>query len=291
MGLGCNQFGRRVGRDEARRIVDAAIDGGSNFIDTSNNYPGGRGASETFLGEILKGRRERVVLATKFGSPLLGDDNSVASGSRAYIRGAVRSSLRRLQTDHIDVYYHHFPDDAVPIAETLAAMQELVDDGSVRAIGLSNRTSTQLAEAIEAARADGIAIAALQNEFSLLERAAEDTTLPLCVEHGIGFVAYQPLAKGLLTGKYRRGDIPAPDSILGKYGVQIDAWIDRVHAYEEFASARGTSVLELAIAAAASRRGIAAVICGATTAEQSAANAAAGSWRLGDRELKEVWQL
>jgi len=279
VGLGSNNFGRRLDLDATRAVVDAALAEGINFVDTADIYGGGD--SERFLGEILEGRRDQVVLATKFG---MADDGS---GSRDYVRRSVASSLERLRTDHVDLYYYHRPDGVTPIAETVRAMLELVEEGSVGAVGVSNFTVEQLDQAVEAGP-----IAALQNRYNLLERAAEEDVLPRCLELGVSFVPYFPLASGLLTGKYRRGQPPPPGSRLeNRPRVLTDEAFDRVERLEEFAEARGRSLLELAIAGLASQPAIASVIAGATTPAQVRANAAAADWELSGDELDELLRL
>ncbi len=202
VGLGCNNFGRRLDLEGTRRVLDAALDAGITFLDTADVY--GRGQSEEQLGELLQGRRDRVVLATKFGMDM--GDGATARGSAAYIERAVAASLRRLRTDVIDVYWYHRPDGVTPIAETLAALHRLVEAGTVRAIGASNFSAEQLDQADAAAREGGLTpFTAVQNEYSLLVRDAEDEVLPACERLGLGFVPFFPLASGLLTGKYRRG--------------------------------------------------------------------------------------
>jgi aryl-alcohol dehydrogenase-like predicted oxidoreductase len=279
VGLGCNNFGRRLDLDRTRAVVEAALAEGITFIDTADIYGGGD--SERFLGQILEGRRDEVVLATKFG---MADDGN---GSRDYVRRAIAASLERLRTDHVDVYYYHRPDGVTPIAETVRAMVELVEEGTVRAIGVSNFTAEQLDEAVEAGP-----IAALQNRYSLLERGAEQDVLPRCRELGVSFVPYFPLASGLLTGKYRRGEAPPPGSRLERRRDALsDEAFDRIELLQEFAEARGRSLLELAIAGLASQPAIASVIAGATSPEQVRANAAAAEWELSGDELEELLRI
>ena len=202
VGLGCNNFGGRLDLARTRAVVDAAVDAGITFLDTADIYGdrsgaaihGRLGASEEMLGDVLLGRRDRVVLATKFGGDM--GDGAAARGAPAYVRQALHRSLERLRTDHVDLLYYHWPDDVTPIGETVAAMAELVSAGEVRAIGVSNLTLAQLDEAALAGP-----IVALQNEYSLLERAPERELLPRCRELGVAFVPYYPLASGLLTGK------------------------------------------------------------------------------------------
>ena len=279
VGLGCNNFGRRLDLDRTRAVVEAALAEGITFIDTADIYGGGD--SERFLGQILEGRRDELVLATKFG---MADDGN---GSRDYVRRAIAASLERLRTDHVDVYYYHRPDGVTPIAETVRAMVELVEEGTVRAIGVSNFTAEQLDEAVEAGP-----IAALQNRYSLLERGAEQDVLSRCRELGVSFVPYFPLASGLLTGKYRRGEAPPPGSRLERRRDALsDEAFDRIELLQEFAEARGRSLLELAIAGLGSQPAIASVIAGATSPEQVRANAAAAEWELSGDELEELLRI
>ena len=287
VGLGCNNFGRRLDLAGARAVLDAALDHGVTFLDTADIY-GGDGASERMIGEVLGGRRDRVVLATKFGMPL-GDDTGEPRGSRAYVRRALDASLARLRTDRIDLLYYHEPDGRTPLAETLGALAELADEGKVLAYGVSNLDAAQLREA--GATGDP-RLAALQNEYSLLERDAEAEVLPLCRELGIGFVPYYPLASGLLTGKFRRGaDAPEGTRLSARPERLAGADWDRIEALEAFARERGHTLLELAIAALAATPGVASVIAGAMTPEQVAANAAAGDWRLAEDELAALAAL
>ena len=208
VGLGCNNFGARLDLAQTRAVVEAALDAGITFLDTADIYGSG-GGSERFLGEILEGRRDEVVIATKFGWDLMSDTNALR-GSATYAKQAIEASLERLRTDYVDLYYYHRPDGVTPFEETLGAMHELVVEGKARYIGCSNLTAEQLREVYGISRRAGSTpIVALQNEYSLLERSVEADVLPLCRELGVGFVPYFPLASGLLTGKYRRGE-PAP---------------------------------------------------------------------------------
>ena len=282
VGLGCNNFGRRVDLEDTRAVVEAALAEGITFFDTADVYGGGD--SERFLGEILAGRRDEVVLATKFGQ---GDDHQgLARGSGQYLRRALEASLERLRTDYVDVYYYHRPDDMTPVAETVAAMSELVGEGSVRTIGVSNFSVEQLDEAVEAGP-----VAALQNQYSLLERGAETDVIPRCRELGVAFVPYFPLASGLLTGKYRRGEPAPPGSRLEGSNALSDDAFERIERLEDFAGSRGHTLLELAIAGLASQPAIPTVIAGATKPEQVRANAAAGDWELDEAELDELSAL
>ena len=271
VGLGTNNFGRRLDLEGSRAVVDAAIDAGVTHIDTADIYGGGD--SERFIGEILEGRRGDAVVATKFGMEEGG------SGSPEYVRRAIDASLERLRTDYVDLFYYHRPDGVTPMAETVAAMHQLVDAGKVRAIGVSNVDAAELREAAAAAP-----VAVAQNKYSLLERAAEAEVIPLCEELGIGFVPYFPLASGLLTGKYRRGQSPPAGTRLAGQKIDDDTF-ERIEALERFAAERGHTLLELAIGALASQPAVVSVIAGAMTPEQVRANAAAGNWRLTPDEL------
>jgi aryl-alcohol dehydrogenase-like predicted oxidoreductase len=281
VGLGCNNFGGRIDFDATRAVVDAALELGATFLDTADVY-GNRGGSERFLGEILEGRRDRVVLATKFGN----DMGEGRTGSPDYVPRALDASLGRLRTDHVDVWYYHHPDGTTPVAETVAAMQEQVEAGKVRHLGVSNFSAEQLHEAVDVAP-----ISVLQNEYSLLHREPEADVLPACRELDVGFVPYFPLASGLLTGKYRRGE-PASEGtrLHGSDRVQSADW-DRIEALERFAQERGHTLLELAIGALASTPGVVSVIAGATAPDQVRENAAAGGWQLSPAELDELRTL
>jgi aryl-alcohol dehydrogenase-like predicted oxidoreductase len=284
LGLGCNNFGRRVDEDGTRRVVDAALEAGVTFFDTADIYGGT--LSETFLGRILTARRDQIVLATKFGMQVSPDKSGA---DPAYVHRAVRDSLDRLQTDHIDLYQLHQPDPTVPIADTLAALQELVEDGLVREIGCSNFSATQLAEAGDAV-ADGAArFVSVQNELSLLEPKDLDDGLVGAEKLGLAYIPYFPLASGVLTGKYRRGEPPQPGTRLAHYQEAVsDAEFDRVDALTRFAADHDRTLLELAIGWLASLGPVASVITGATKPEQIRANAAASGWRLTEEELAAV---
>ncbi|TQS44464.1 aldo/keto reductase [Cryptosporangium phraense] len=282
VGLGCNNFGGRLDVDATRAVVDAALDAGITLLDTADGY-GGRGASERALGEVLAGRRDQVVLATKFGSQ--GSDMGYgpaagAKGGRAYVRRAVEESLRRLRTDHIDLLQLHTPDPVTPISETLAALDELVRAGKVRYIGHSNFSGWQLAEAAHVARELGTApFVSAQNHWSLLERDVERELVPAARHYGVGVLPYFPLANGLLTGKIRRGrPAPAGSRLAGRDGYVTDEKLDRVEALAGWGAEAGRSLLEIAIGGLGALPGCSSVIAGATTAEQVRANAAAGEW-------------
>ncbi len=282
VGLGCNNFGGRIDFAATRAVVEAALDAGVTFFDTAEVYGTG-GGSERFLGEILEGRRDRVQLATKFGwSPERGTNTA------EYVRGAIDRSLERLRMDYVDLYYVHRPDPKTPIAETLGALDGLVSAGKVRAIGCSNFSAEQLAEADRVSRELGTArFTVLQNHYNLLERGDDDDVLPLCRQLGVAYIPYFPLASGLLTGKYRRGAATPVGARLADRVIE-DARLARVEAFERYAESHGHGLLELAISALASTPGIGSVIAGATKPEQVKANAAAGSWRLGTDELEAL---
>ena len=280
VGLGCNNFGGRIGFEETRAVVEAALDAGITFFDTAEVYGNG-GGSERFLGELLEGRREQAVIATKFAW-----EADAGGGSAENVRRAIAGSLERLRTDYVDLYYLHRPDSKTPIGETLGALDSLVQEGTVRAIGCSNFSAEQLAEADRVARELGTArFTVLQNQYSLLVRGDEKDVLPACRELGVGYVPYFPLASGLLTGKYRRGE-PAPEGTR-LHGREIeDERLARVERLTAYADERGHTILELAISALASTPGITSIIAGATKPEQVRANAAAADgWRLDADEL------
>ena len=288
VGLGCNNFGGRIDRQATRAVVDTALEAGVTFFDTADIY-GNHGGSERLLGEILEGRRDQVVLATKFGKEM--GDGASSRGSAAYIHRALEGSLERLRTDHVDLYYQHEPDPSTPIAETLGALDELVRAGKVRAIGCSNFSADELAAADRVAREQGTArFVAIQNQYSLLERDDDEKLLPLCRELDVSYIPYFPLASGLLTGKVRRGERGPDGSRLA--GREFDAaTFDRLETLERFAARHGRTLLELAISALASTPGIPSVIAGATRPEQVRANAAAGGWELAPDELSELARL
>ncbi len=287
VGLGCNNFGARVDLEGTRDVVDAALDVGVTFFDTAEVYGNG-GDSERFLGEVLAGRRDQVVLATKVG---WGQESG--DGSADNVRRAIDGSLERLRTDYVDLYYLHKPDPSTPLAETLGALDELVRAGKVRAIGCSNFSSEQLTEADRVAREHGVTrFTVLQNRYSLLERDDDADVLPLCRELGVSYIPYFPLASGLLTGKYGRGE-PAPAGTRLEGREIEDDRFERVEACTAFAEEHGHSLHELAICALASTPGVGSIIAGATKPEQVRANAAAaaGSWTLSGDELDTLAKL
>ncbi len=290
IGLGCNQFGGRLDLEGTRAVIDSAINNGITFLDTADRY--GNTHSEEFIGEVLKGRRDEVVIATKFGMDL-GDGWEGPRGAPDYIHHAVEDSLRRLQTDVIDLYLYHRPDGVTPIAETLTALHELVQAGKVRAIGVSNFGAAQLAEADAVAKEHGLTpFTAVQNEYSLLEREAEAEVLPLCEELNVAFIPYYPLASGLLTGKYKRGE-PAPLGARLAQQKEIatgEQW-DLVEALSAYADQRGLPLAEVAIGALLAQPAVASVIAGATKASQVEANAAAAGWVPSGDDLAELTEL
>jgi aryl-alcohol dehydrogenase-like predicted oxidoreductase len=293
-GLGGNNFGRRLDVDATRAVVDAAMDAGITLIDTADSY--GTGRSEEFLGEVLAGRRDQVVLATKFGqrSADLGYGPAAgAKGGRGYIMRAVEQSLRRLRTDYIDLYQIHTPDPATPIEETLAALTELVARGMVRYLGHSNFSGWQLAEAAGAARQLGAAgFVSAQNHWSLLERGTEAEVVPAARHFGLGVLPYFPLANGLLTGKVRRGvPPPAGSRLAGRLDYITDEKLDRVEALIGWAQEHDVTVLDVAVGALAAQPGCSSVIAGATSPEQVKANAQAASWIPSADELADLDRL
>ncbi|HLH14971.1 MAG TPA: aldo/keto reductase, partial [Solirubrobacteraceae bacterium] len=291
IGLGCNQFGSRLDLDGTRAVLDAALEHGVTFLDTADRY--GQTLSETYMGEVLAGRRDEVVLATKFGLDL-GDGYSGPRGAPEYIARAVEGSLRRLRTDTIDLYWYHRPDGVTPIGDTLEALDRLVREGKVRAIGASNFDAPQIREADRVARERGLTrFTAIQNEYSLLHREPEAEVLPLCEELELAFIPYYPLASGLLTGKYRR-DAPAPAGarLSGREQIASDEQWRVLERLREFARERGVALTDVAIGALLHRPAVASVICGATSAQQVKSNAAAATaWRPSAEELDALWAL
>jgi aryl-alcohol dehydrogenase-like predicted oxidoreductase len=286
VGLGCNNFGRRVDLDGTRAVVDAALAEGVTFFDTADIY--GRGQSEEFLGQVLEGRREEVVLATKFGMDM--GDGRGPRGSPEYIRHAVEASLRRLRTDVIDVYWYHRPDEETPIAATLEALDQLVQAGKVRAIGASNFSAQQIEQADSVAREhDFTRFTAIQNEYSLLVRDVERDVLPVCERLGLGFVPYFPLASGLLTGMYRRGaEGPAGSRLSARNQIASDEQFNLLEALERYADERDISLTDVAFGGLLAREAVVSVIAGATKPEQVRANAAAGAWEPSEEDLRAL---
>ena len=274
VGVGTNNFGPRIDLDDARAVLEAALEEGVTLVDTANVY--GQGTSEQYIGEMLEGRLDRVVVATKFGSEMRGEPD-VSRGSREYIRWAVAGSLERLRAEAIDVYQMHQPDTHTPIEETLAALNELIEEGTVRFIGSSNFSAEQIEQADRVARERGYArFVSAQNDYSLVHRRIEADVLPACERLGIGVLPYFPLASGLLTGKYRRGERATEGRLAGR-DIAAERW-EALERLQRFADERGSSVLELAIGGLLAMPAIASVIAGATKPEQVRANVAAGRW-------------
>lgn len=291
VGIGCNNFGMRIDKDATKLVVDKAIEVGITLFDTADVYGGTK--SEEFLGEALGSRRKDIVLATKFGYPTGGGVYN-KGGSRRRVYSACEDSLRRLQTDYIDLYQYHVPDPLTPVEETLDALDDLVRAGKVRYIGNSNMSGWQVTEAEWIARSrNGARFVSAQNEYSLLKRDIEKELVPACEHFGIGILPYFPLASGLLTGKYQRGEAPAADTRLAAWGPRgekmlSDENFDVVEKLEAFAKDRGKSLLDLAFSWLATKDYIPSVIAGATKPEQVAANAAAAEWKLTPEEMAEV---
>ena len=294
VGLGCNNFGMRCDYDQTVAVVSKALEVGINLFDTADVY-GGHGRSEEFLGKALQGRRNEVVLATKFAMKM-GDGPMKSGGSRRYIMSAVEDSLRRLDTDHIDLYQMHAPDAMTPIDETLRALDDLVSQGKVRYIGASNFAGWQTAAAHHVAQSRGYApFISAQNEYSLLNRGIEKELVPACEAYGLSVLPYFPLASGFLTGKYRQGE-EKPDGArlsnpaMGRMAERIfsDHNYDVLGKLEAFADAHGHPMLDLAIGWLASKPYVGSVIAGATRPEQVEQNAKAGEWRLTAEEMAEV---
>jgi aryl-alcohol dehydrogenase-like predicted oxidoreductase len=289
IGLGCNNFGRRLDLDGTRAVVDAALEQGVTFFDTADIY--GSGQSEELLGQVLEGRRGEVTLATKFGMDM--GDGLGPRGSRDYILQAVEASLRRLRSDVIDFYWYHRPDGVTPLSETLETLDELVRRGSVRVIGASNFSSKQLEEADAISRERGWArFDGVQNEYSLLVREPERDVLPTCERLGIGFVPFFPLASGLLTGKYRRGEqAPAGTRLSGRDEIATAEQFDLLEALDAYARERDVELIDVAIGALLARPVVSSVIAGATKPEQVRRNAAAARWAPSDDEVAKLNEL
>ena len=284
VGIGCNNFGARLDAEQTASMVDAALDAGINFFDTADIY--GKTRSEEYLGRALGRRRGEIVLATKFGMKV---DDERQGARPEYVLRAAEDSLRRLGTDYIDLYQLHTPDPAVPIAETLGALDELVRAGKVREIGCSNVSAEQLRDAEDAA--PGARFVSVQNEYSLFHRAPEEGVLGECERKGVAFIPYFPLASGLLTGKYRRGEPMPPGTRLseGRFSSFIsDEKLETVERLIAFAEGRGRTLLELAFSWLLMRPAVASVIAGATKVKQVRSNASAAGWRLSADEMAEV---
>ena len=292
VGLGCNNFGLRLGVEETRAVVDRAIEQGITLFDTADVY-GGRGGSEEQLGEILGARRKEIVLASKFGMPM-SDDGTKIGGSRRYIMAAVEDSLRRLKTDWIDLYQLHQPDPLTPMDETLRALDDLVSQGKARYIGCSNVPAWGVVDSQWISQTAGHArFVSCQDEYSLLNRAVEAELLPAMRANGCGLLPYFPLASGLLTGKYKRDAMPdgARLTDMPKFANRTyvtEENFDIVDELEAFATARGHSLLELAFSWMAARPTVASIIAGATKPEQIDSNVASAGWAMTGEEIAEV---
>ena len=294
VGIGCNNFGARMADEDVPKVVDAAIDAGVNLFDTADIY-GGAGGSETLLGKALKGKRDSVVLATKFGMDMGGANGPDwgVRGSRRYIRLAVESSLRRLQTDWIDLYQMHRPDPQTPIEETLEVLTDLVREGKVRYLGSSNFAGWQVLDAEWTARTAGLAsFVSDQSEYSWLSRGIEAELVPALEHTGKGLLPYFPLASGLLTGKYKRGaEAPAGSRLAAQPDRVAEADFDTIEALELFAADRGVSMLQVAVGGLAAMPTVASVIAGATSVDQVRSNVEAGTWQPTADDLVELRRI
>ena len=290
VGLGCNNFGGRLDLDGTAAVLEAALAAGITFFDTADVYGGG-GASEALMGEVLEGRRGEYVIATKFGMEMKGaaDAPETPRGSREYIRWAVEGSLRRLRVDRIDLYQYHEPDGQTPIGETLEALAELVREGTVTAIGCSNFNAFELEEADLLTEEHGLPrFETLQNEYNLLEREIEAEVVPTCERLGVSILPYFPLASGLLTGKYQRGEEAPEGTRLAGSSPADEAQFDVLDALREYADQRGIEMIDVAIGALAAQSAVASVIAGATKPEQVLANVGALRWEPSEADLREL---
>jgi aryl-alcohol dehydrogenase-like predicted oxidoreductase len=297
VGLGCNNFGSRMGREASAAVVHAAIDAGVTLFDTADIYGSPHGTSETFLGGALTGHRDEVVLATKFGKDMEGvaGPDWGARGSRRYVRSAVEASLRRLGTDRIDLFQMHEPDPATPIEETLSVLDDLVRSGKVLAVGSSQFAGWQVTQAEWAARATGTCrFVGTQQKYTVIDRSAEQELIPACLAAGVGLLPFFPLESGLLTGKYRRGQAAPAGTRLAQDGwsefLEHAPW-DLLEAIEAFAAERGLTLLDVAVGGLAAQPSVASVIAGATSVEQVRANVAAGAWEPAAADLSELDRL
>jgi aryl-alcohol dehydrogenase-like predicted oxidoreductase len=290
VGLGCNAFGRRIDAEQSQEVVHAALDAGVTLFDTSDTYAGG--ASEEMLGEALGSRRDEVVVATKFGMDMHGANGPDwgARASRRYVRKAVEASLRRLGTDYIDLYQLHQPDLVTPIEETLDALTELVAEGKVGYLGCSNFTGWEVVDAHWTAVSAGLQrFVSAQNEYSLYNRSAEEELVPACEHVGVSLLPYFPLAYGLLTGKYRRGESAPAGSRLASQSSRLEsADFDRIEALERFAEQRGVTILDVALGGLAAQPAVGSVIAGATRPEQVESNVRAALWTPSVEDLEAL---
>ncbi len=293
LGLGGNNFGMRADEDSSNRVIDQALDLGVNFIDTANIYAGTK--SEEIVGKRIKPKRQQVVLVTKFGAQL-GEGPNTKGGSRKHVMDSAEASLRRLETDYIDLYFLHFPDDLTPIEETLRAMDQLVQDGKVRYIGCSNFAAWRACEAAWTAKSLNLnGYVCIQNHYNLLVREPERDVAPFCQEYGWSLMPYFPLASGLLTGKYRLGEEPPAGSRMSgqdamRKALNEDTWA-KITALEKFAQDRGRSLLELAHAWLLANPAVDSVISGATKPEQVVANAKGVDWELSAEDMAAIDEI
>lgn len=294
VGLGCNNFGMRVDQSGTDAVIGAALDAGVNFFDTADVYGGQQ--SEVMVGKALAGKRHDVVIATKFGSPM-GDRHDQRGASRGYIVKAAEASLKRLGTDYIDLYQLHRPDDDTTVEETLRALDDLVTSGKVRYLGNSNFTGWQVADADWVSKTQGLErFVSAQNLYSLLERGVESEVLPACERFGLGFLPFFPLASGLLTGKYKRGEAAPEGTRLASWGARgaqamSERNFDQLEKLSTYAEDHGRTLLELAFAWLLGHPAVSSVIAGATRPDQVHANAKAADWRLSPDEVKAVTAL
>jgi aryl-alcohol dehydrogenase-like predicted oxidoreductase len=292
VGIGCNNFGRRLDRAGTEAVVHAAMEAGINFFDTADIY--GYGVSEEYLSKALGSRRDEAIIATKFGAEMAGDPSRSGASPR-WIERAVEDSLRRLDTDRIDLYQLHRPDENTPIEDTLDALDRLISVGKVRQIGCSNYSETEIEEALATSHKRGLArFVSVQNEYSLLHREPEHGVTDACLRNGLALLPYFPLASGMLTGKYSRGEeAPAGSRLAGMSASRAERFanernFEHVEQLETFAKERGHTILELAISWLVAQPAVASVIAGATSPEQVWANVEAAKWQLLDKDLTEI---
>jgi aryl-alcohol dehydrogenase-like predicted oxidoreductase len=293
VGIGCNNFGMRIDEARATEVVHAALDAGITMFDTADIYGGT--LSEEYLGRALGSRRSEAIVATKFGGPV---DETRSGASAKRVKQAAEESLQRLGIDRIDLYQLHFPDQSVPLEETLGALDALVQEGKVREIGCSNFTPELIEQAAEISAQQHLArFVSVQNEYSLLRRAPENGVLDACEKHDLAFIPYFPLASGVLTGKYKRGETPPEGTRLAGAPAErveralSDRNFDRVEKLERFASGHGHTLLELAMSWLLAQPRVTTVIAGATRVEQVRANAESVGWALTADELAEIDEL
>jgi aryl-alcohol dehydrogenase-like predicted oxidoreductase len=292
VGIGCNNFGRRLDRAGTEAVVHAAMEAGINFFDTADIY--GDGVSEEYLSKALGSRRDEAIIATKFGAEMAGDPSRSGASPR-WIERAVEDSLRRLETDRIDLYQLHRPDENTPIEDTLDALDRLISVGKVRQIGCSNYSETEIEKALATSHERGLArFVSVQNEYSLLHREPEHGVTDACLRNGLALLPYFPLASGMLTGKYSRGEeAPAGSRLAGMSASRAERFanernFEHVEQLETFAKERGHTILELAISWLVAQPAVASVIAGATSPEQVWANVEAAKWQLLDKDLTEI---